>query len=97
MVSTSAIDLCQYPQELIAFATNEAGRDAIDLGDFLTAAGLAPPPGETRGIPKGILLDLGAVVRLRRSPLSRALAISRGQSDGTNAVADTRESSTASA
>ncbi|MCE9565052.1 MAG: hypothetical protein K8U57_23725 [Planctomycetes bacterium] len=66
MVSTSAIDLCHYPQELIAFATNEAGRDAIDLGDFLAAAGLAPPPGETRGIPKGILLDLGAVVRLRR-------------------------------
>jgi hypothetical protein len=58
--------LREYPAELIRFAVEEAGRDADDVAAFLAAAGLAPPPGETRGFPPGILLDLGAVVRLRR-------------------------------
>lgn len=58
--------LREYPAELIRFAAEEAGRDADDVAAFLAAAGLAPPPGETRGFPPGILLDLGAVVRLRR-------------------------------
>ena len=58
--------LREYPAELIRFAIDEAGRDADDVAAFLAAAGLAPPPGETRGFPPGILLDLGAVVRLRR-------------------------------
>lgn len=56
----------EYPAELIQFAADEAGRDADDVAAFLAAAGLAPPPGETRGFPPGILIDLGAVVRLRR-------------------------------
>ncbi len=56
----------EYPAELIQFAVDEAERDAEEVVAFLTAAGLAPPPGETRGLPCGILLDLGAVVRLRR-------------------------------
>ena len=58
--------LREYPAELIRFAVDEAGRDADDVAAFLAAAGLAPPAGETRGFPPGILLDLGAVVRLRR-------------------------------
>jgi len=58
--------LREYPAELIRFAADEAGRDADDVATFLAAAGLTPPPGETRGFPPGILLDLGAVVRLRR-------------------------------
>lgn len=56
----------EYPAELIRFAADEAERDADEVAAFLNAAGLAPPPGETRGFPPGILLDLGAVVRLRR-------------------------------
>lgn len=55
-----------YPAELVRFAVDEAGRDAEDVAAFLAAAGLAPPPGETRGWPPGVLLDLGAFVRLRR-------------------------------
>lgn len=58
--------LSAYPPELIQFATAEAGRDADHVAAFLAAAGLAPRPGETRGFPPGVLLDLGAVVRLRR-------------------------------
>jgi hypothetical protein len=56
----------EYPAELIQFAVDEAERDADEVAAFLAAAGLAPPPGETRGFPPGVLLDLGAVVRLRR-------------------------------
>ncbi len=56
----------EYPAELIQFAADEAERDADEVAAFLAAAGLAPPPSETRGFPRGILLDLGAVVRLRR-------------------------------
>ena len=56
----------EYPAELVQFATTEAERDADDVGAFLTTAGLAPPPGQTRDFPPTILLDLGAVVRLRR-------------------------------
>ncbi len=56
----------EYPAELIRFADDEARRDAEEVAAFLAAAGLAPPPGETRGFPPGVLLDLGAVVRLRR-------------------------------
>jgi hypothetical protein len=58
--------LRRYPPELIQFTTDEAVRDAEDVAALLDAAGLGPPPGETRGYPPGILLDLGAVVRLRR-------------------------------
>ncbi len=56
----------EHPVELVQFATTEAERDAEDVGAFLTDAGLSPPPGPTRGFPPGVLLDLGAVVRLRR-------------------------------
>lgn len=56
----------EYPAELVQFATAEAERDAVDVVVFLTRAGLAPLPSQTRGFPLGILLDLGAVVRLRR-------------------------------
>ena len=56
----------EYPAELIQFAVAEAERDADEVATFLAAAGLAPPPGDTRGIPPGVLLDLGAIVRLRR-------------------------------
>jgi hypothetical protein len=58
--------LRQYPAELVRFAADEAGRDAADVAAFLAGAGLAPPPGGTRGWPPGVLLDLGAFVRLRR-------------------------------
>jgi hypothetical protein len=58
--------LQEYPAELIKYAADEAERDAEDVAAFLGAAGLAPPSGETRGFPPGVLLDLGAVVRLRR-------------------------------
>lgn len=60
------IDLGEYPVELVRYAADEAARDADEVIALLTAAGLAPPPGETRGLPPGVLLDLGAVVRLRR-------------------------------
>lgn len=67
MVSHVSPDvLRKYPPELIQFAADEAARDADDVAAFLAAAGLAPPPSEPRGFPPGILLDLGAVVRLRR-------------------------------
>lgn len=56
----------EYPPELIRFAADEAARDAEEVAAFLAAAGLTPPAGETRGFPHGVLLDLGAVVRLRR-------------------------------
>ncbi len=67
MVLNTATE-CQreYPAGLVQFATAEAERDAVDVVVFLTRAGLAPPPGQSRGFPPGILLDLGAVVRLRR-------------------------------
>ena len=55
-----------YPPELVRFAIDEAERDADEVAELLAAAGPAPPPGQTRGFPPGILLDLGAVVRLRR-------------------------------
>ena len=64
----------QYPLELLQFAHDEAERDAGDVAVFLTAAGLAPKPGQTRGIPAGILLDLGAFVRLRRWELAGLFA-----------------------
>src|SRR5205085_2661663 len=56
----------EYPAELTRFAADEAGRDADDRAAFLAAAGLAAPPGGTFDFPPGILLGLGAVVRLRR-------------------------------
>jgi hypothetical protein len=58
--------LSQYPADLVQFAVDEAGRDADDVAALLAAAGLAPPPGGTGDVPAGVLLDLGAVVRLRR-------------------------------
>lgn len=58
--------LRKYPPELVRYATDEAIRDAVDVTAFLAAAGLAPPPGQTRGFPPDVLLDLGAIVRLRR-------------------------------
>lgn len=66
VVNVSPEVLREYPAELIQFAADEAGRDADDVAAFLAAAGLAPPPGETRRFPPGVLIDLGAVVRLRR-------------------------------
>lgn len=66
VAGVSADILREYPVEMIQFAVDEAGRDADDVAAFLAAAGLAPPPGETRGFPPGVLLDLGAVMRLRR-------------------------------
>jgi hypothetical protein len=57
--------LRRYPEDLVRFAVDEAGRDADDVAALLAAAGLAPPGG-TGEVPAGVLLDLGAVVRLRR-------------------------------
>lgn len=70
--------LREYPAELVRFAADEAGRDADDVADLLAAAGLAPPPGETRGFPPGVLLDLGAVVRLRRWAAGYAVHVGAG-------------------
>jgi hypothetical protein len=58
--------LREYQPELVRFAAEEAGRDAEDVAALLTAAGLAPLPGPIHGLPPGVLLDLGATVRLRR-------------------------------
>jgi hypothetical protein len=55
----------QYPAELIGFAAAGAAEEAEWVIAFLTSAGLAPAPGETRGFPAGILLDLGGMVRVR--------------------------------
>ena len=56
----------EYPSELIQFVADGASQDAADVAELLTRAGVAPGPDRTIGIPPGILLDLGAVVRLRR-------------------------------
>jgi len=56
----------QYPPELIQFVTDEAQRDANDVAEFLSKAGLAPEEGHTRELLAGTLLDLGGFVRLRR-------------------------------
>lgn len=61
-----SIGLNEYPAELVRYAADEAARDADAVIALLTAAGLAPRPGETRGFPPGLLLDLGAAVRLKR-------------------------------
>jgi hypothetical protein len=61
-----SIDLGEYPADLVRYAADEAARDADAVIALLTAAGLAPRPGETRGVPPGLLLDLGAAVRLNR-------------------------------
>ena len=58
--------LREYPAELLRYVVDEAEQDADDVAAYLRAAGLAPPPGETRGFPAGALLELMAVVRLRR-------------------------------
>jgi hypothetical protein len=58
--------LREYPSELVQFAADEAERGANEVIEMLSKAGLAPSPGETRGLPAGILLDLGAVAQLRR-------------------------------
>jgi hypothetical protein len=58
--------LRDHPPELVRFAEDEAARDADDVIALLTAAGLAPSEGQSRNFPPGILLDLGAYVRLRR-------------------------------
>lgn len=60
------IDLGEYPAELVRYAADEASRDADAVIALLTTAGLAPPPGERRDFPPGLLLDLGAAVRLKR-------------------------------
>lgn len=56
----------EYPPELVRFVADEAARAAEDVVALLAAAGVTPPPGRTQGLPAGILLDLGGVVRLRR-------------------------------
>jgi len=56
----------QYPPELIQFVTDEAQRDANNVAEFLSKAGLAPEEGHTRELLAGTLLDLGGFVRLRR-------------------------------
>ncbi len=56
----------EYPPELVRYTVDEATRDAADVAAFLAGAGLAPRPGRLVGLPPDILLDLGAVVRLRR-------------------------------
>jgi hypothetical protein len=54
-----------FPIEQIRFAADGAAEEAAWVVALLAAAGLAPPPGETRGFPPGVLLDLGGVARLR--------------------------------
>jgi hypothetical protein len=61
-----SISLNEYSADLVRYAADEATRDAEEVIALLTAAGLAPPPGETRDFPPGLLLDLGAAVRLKR-------------------------------
>jgi hypothetical protein len=58
--------LDQFPPELIRYAAEEAERDATDMAAFLAEAGVVPEPGRPIGVAPGILLDLGAVARLRR-------------------------------
>jgi hypothetical protein len=53
----------QYPTEQIQFAVDGAEEEADWVGVFLTAAGVVP--GESRGFPPGLLLDLGGMTRLR--------------------------------
>jgi hypothetical protein len=55
----------QYPGEQVRFAAAGAAEEAESATTFLASAGLAPPAGETRGLPRGILLDIGGMVRLR--------------------------------
>lgn len=54
-----------FPPDAVAFAIREANLDADRTAAYLTTAGLGPRPGETVGIDRGVLLDLGAVFRLR--------------------------------
>ena len=66
MVPTSLRNIKrQYPAEQIGFATDGAAEEAEWVATFLASAGLAPSPGKTCGFPRGILLDLGGMVRLQ--------------------------------
>jgi len=55
----------QAPPELIAFATREAMLDADRVGEYLRTVGCVPARGKKCPTPRGVLLDLGAVLRLR--------------------------------
>ena len=66
VIKRSTASLGNSPAELIQFVNDEMTRDAEELVALFAEVGLAPPPGETRGFNPGILLDLGAYVRLRR-------------------------------
>ncbi|WP_157369877.1 hypothetical protein [Zavarzinella formosa] len=68
--------ISEHPPELIRFVSDEAERDADEVIQLLTVAGLTPLPGETAHFPPGMLLDLAAFVRLRRWEAS-GLSISR--------------------
>jgi hypothetical protein len=57
-------NLPDYPPELIRFVTEEAERDADRAWYFLRLVDLAPPPGQIRRLPAGLLLNLGAAARL---------------------------------
>ena len=54
-----------FPPDAVAFATREAHLDADRTAAYLAAAGLGPGPGGSVGIDRGLLLDLGAALRLR--------------------------------
>ncbi len=56
--------LAAYPPELITRVAEQAARDADLTAHFLTAVGLAPPPGKVRRLPSEFLLELGAAMRL---------------------------------
>ena len=48
--------LAAYPPELITRVTEQAARDADLTAHFLTAVGLASPPGKVRRLPSEFLL-----------------------------------------
>ena len=57
--------LAAYPPELIDRVAEQAARDAELNAHFLEEVGLLPLAREAPGLPSGLLLALGAAMRLR--------------------------------
>ncbi len=63
MVPTADL-LATPPPELLARVVEQANLDADLTIHVLNAAGLAPLPGQTRFLPRDLLLELGAALRV---------------------------------
>lgn len=57
--------LALFPAEQAHYAADQAACDADRVVAHLTAVGLADRPGQNCKLPPGILLDLGAILRMR--------------------------------